>query len=216
VAGEETELRKLFLPWPLLYLNNFTRIECIACGDTIVPRKSFRAPCAHRYCLGCLANFAKVSTRDESLYPLQCCQIRMSTERVARRLPKPLQTRFRAKSVEYSVPAATRVYCANRKCSSFICSSNTHKTNMTCLVCGITTCLGCRNRRHPGEDCAGAGLQEELKTLADNKNWQSCPGCQAVVERTDGCSHITCRCATHFCYQCGARWQKCFCHRDDY
>jgi hypothetical protein len=195
---------------------NQTPVECIACGDKVPPKQSFRAPCAHRYCRECIANFAKASMKDESLYPLQCCQIRMPAKKVDRQLPKSLQTRFRAKTVEYSVPPATRVYCANQKCSAFLCSSDTRKANMTCRVCGTTMCLACKNRRHPGEGCVEAGLQRDLKNLAEDKNWQSCPGCRAIVERTDGCSHITCRCSTHFCYRCGARWRKCFCHREDH
>ncbi|KIK46504.1 hypothetical protein CY34DRAFT_800359 [Suillus luteus UH-Slu-Lm8-n1] len=191
-------------------------VECIACGDKVPPKQSFRAPCAHHYCRECIANFAKASMKDETLYPLQCCQIRMPAKKVDQKLPKSLQTRFRAKAVEYSVPPATRVYCANQKCSAFLCSSDTRKANMTCRVCGITMCLACKNRRHPGEGCVEAGLQRDLKSLADDKNWQSCPGCRAIVERTDGCSHITCRCSTHFCYRCGARWRKCFCHREDH
>ncbi|KAG2353425.1 hypothetical protein BDR07DRAFT_1433340 [Suillus spraguei] len=155
--------------------------------------------------------------KDESLYPLQCCQIRMPVKKVDRQLPKPLQTGFRAKTVEYSVPPATRVYCANQKCSAFLCSSDsTRKANMTCRVCGTTMCLSCKNRKHLGEECIEAGLTRDLKRLADEKNWQSCPGCRAIVERTDGCSHITCRCSTHFCYRCGARWRKCFCHKEDH
>ncbi|KAG2350013.1 hypothetical protein BDR05DRAFT_901970 [Suillus weaverae] len=193
-----------------------TPVECIACGDKVPPKQSFRAPCAHHYCRECIANFTKASMKDESLYPLQCCQIRISAKKVARQLPRPLQTRFRAKIVEYSVPPATRVYCANQKCSAFLCSSDTRKANMTCRMCGITMCLACKNRRHLGEGCVEAGMQRDLKRLADDKNWQSCPGCRAIVERTDGCSHITCRCSTHFCYRCGARWRKCFCHKEDH
>lgn len=191
-------------------------VECIACGDKVPAKQTFRAPCAHHYCRECIANFAKASMKDETLYPLQCCQIRMPAKKVDRQLPKPLQTQFRAKTVEYSVPPATRVYCANQKCSAFLCSSDTRnrKAEMTCRVCGTTICLACKNRRHSGEECLEAGLQRDLKRLADDKNWQSCPGCRAIVERTDGCSHITCRCSTHFCYRCGARWRKCFCHRD--
>ncbi|KAG1756892.1 uncharacterized protein EDB91DRAFT_1233581 [Suillus paluster] len=194
----------------------FFVLECIACGDKLPPKQSFRAPCAHHYCRECIANFAKASTRDESLYPLQCCQIRMPAKKVAQQLPKSLQIRFCAKSVEYSVSPATRVYCANEKCSAFLCSSDTRKVNTTCRMCGTMMCLACRNRRHAGEGCVEAGLQRDLKRLADDKNWQSCPGCRAIVERTDGCSHITCRCSTHFCYRCGARWRKCFCHREDH
>ena len=34
-------------------------------------------------------------------------------------------------------------------------------------------------------------------------NTQACPRCFLIVQRSDGCDHITCRCGAHFCYVCG-------------
>jgi len=187
------------------------RVECIACGDNwgSPPKNSFRAPCGHHYCQECITNFAKAFTRDESLYPLQCCRMKLSAEQVAQKFPEPLRKQFLAKSKEYSTPPGRRVYCANQKCSAFVCSSDT--TNTTCHVCGTTTCLECKNRRHPGQACADSGVQQDLKDLVDKKKWQTCPVCRAIVERRDGCNYLACRCSTAFCYECGARYHQCFC-----
>ncbi|KAI8850379.1 hypothetical protein BC829DRAFT_488742 [Chytridium lagenaria] len=55
-------------------------------------------------------------------------------------------------------------------------------------------------------------LEKALRDLNDealNAEWlksntQSCPSCCVSVQRSYGCSHITCRvCETHFCYLCG-------------
>jgi hypothetical protein len=32
---------------------------------------------------------------------------------------------------------------------------------------------------------------------------QVCPGCQTGIERSEGCFHMSCKCGTHFCYECG-------------
>jgi hypothetical protein len=36
------------------------------------------------------------------------------------------------------------------------------------------------------------------------KNTQACPSCHIIVERTEGCNSMACKCGAVFCYQCGA------------
>ncbi|TXT10734.1 hypothetical protein VHUM_02239 [Vanrija humicola] len=43
-------------------------------------------------------------------------------------------------------------------------------------------------------------LQEWAKA-----NASACPGCKSIIEKSEGCNHMTCdHCRTHFCYRCGA------------
>ncbi len=44
--------------------------------------------------------------------------------------------------------------------------------------------------------------------LSASQRWKHCPGCRHVVERSEGCNHMHCRCGTHFCYKCGAAYTK--------
>ena len=45
-----------------------------------------------------------------------------------------------------------------------------------------------------------------MRAEAKEKKWRRCPKCQVVIERIDGCDHMTCssRCGFEFCYRCGA------------
>ncbi|KAJ8091877.1 hypothetical protein PM082_024109 [Marasmius tenuissimus] len=53
----------------------------------------------------------------------------------------------------------------------------------------------------------------QLRLLAAKEKWQKCPGCARLVERNEGCYHMTCRCGTNFCYKCGGLWNKrSWCH----
>jgi len=37
-----------------------------------------------------------------------------------------------------------------------------------------------------------------------NNGWKKCPNCSAVIDRTEGCDHMTCKvCKCAFCYVCG-------------
>jgi hypothetical protein len=42
--------------------------------------------------------------------------------------------------------------------------------------------------------------------MGENAGWRRCYKCRNLVELTQGCSHITCRCKAQFCYICGAVW----------
>lgn len=45
-----------------------------------------------------------------------------------------------------------------------------------------------------------------LRELAKEKEWQTCSKCRRIVERIDGCLHMTCLCGFEFCYRCGAEY----------
>mmetsp|Transcript_97094 Transcript_97094/g.172839 ORF Transcript_97094/g.172839 Transcript_97094/m.172839 type:complete len:453 (-) Transcript_97094:152-1510(-) len=63
------------------------------------------------------------------------------------------------------------------------------------------------------EDC-GSRLGEVLAALQDtSQEWlwnecQVCPNCLVLARREDGCDHLACRCGTHFCWRCGADYNR--------
>ncbi|RYP64839.1 hypothetical protein DL769_006514 [Monosporascus sp. CRB-8-3] len=42
--------------------------------------------------------------------------------------------------------------------------------------------------------------------MGERSGWRRCYKCRTLVELTQGCTHMTCRCKAQFCYICGARW----------
>jgi len=47
---------------------------------------------------------------------------------------------------------------------------------------------------------------EKSNLLMKSKKYQKCPGCEKIVEKRDGCNHITCICGYQFCYKCGNKY----------
>jgi hypothetical protein len=57
-------------------------------------------------------------------------------------------------------------------------------------------------------------IQDQLKELnkgLKKNRYQVCPKCEVIVERIDGCRHMTCTiCEAQFCIDCGAiKYKEC-------
>ncbi|KAK7435136.1 hypothetical protein VKT23_019829 [Stygiomarasmius scandens] len=206
---------------------SYSPLECIVCASTVSRLTSFTAPCGHSYCLPCLEDFVKISIKDESSFPPKCCRQpfplepsqphsnRWSSSVSFWLLDWDLVHRLHVKSHEFSVPPKDRLYCPGPRCSIFLGSLriiqafNPERT--TCRLCGTSVCLQCKQNAHPGEKCPPSPeeiAEAEVRRLAKEKKWQTCPGCKQMVERTQGCSHMVCRCGTNFCYGCGSDMRK--------
>ncbi|KAF9007106.1 hypothetical protein BDQ17DRAFT_1351449 [Cyathus striatus] len=192
-------------------VNRNERVECTGCLELHSKATCLRTPCEHYYCRGCIKNLVEAFLQDESLYPLRCCQKPMTIETVVTFLSLSLQQRFQVKNREYATPALNRVYCQNGTCSQFLGSSANGAEDIRCTACGSLTCGECKQSSHPGKLCKDNPDVAQLKELASQERWQTCPGCKSIVELNTGCYHITCRCRTEFCYVCAVPWKNCTC-----
>lgn len=198
-------------PIMLLLVHYSDRSECTACAKNFLTSSIFHGPCGHHYCGGCLVDLVEVMIRDESLFPLRCCRQNFPMAQVAHFLTSKLLSQFRTKCIEFGTPSATRIYCPNPRCSSFLGSSDNSDREVDCPQCQTAACSACKNAAHPGEACAENAAILQVKALAQAEHWQTCPGCKAIIELSQGCYHMTCTCRTEFCYLCAARWKTCTC-----
>ncbi|KAJ7741773.1 hypothetical protein DFH07DRAFT_837380 [Mycena maculata] len=190
------------------------RAQCVICRDNLRASTAFRAPCEHFYCRDCLSNLAHSCVGDESLFPLQCCRQALPMDGpggVFAQLEIYLRLSLRAKAREFSTLSKDRLYCPQPTCSMFLGSTVNRAGDVTCPRCRTEVCLGCRQVVHPNEKCGENTALEQVKALALEKNWQTCPGCGQIIDLQQGCYHMTCRCRTEFCYVCAAPWKHCTC-----
>lgn len=73
----------------------------------------------------------------------------------------------------------------------------------------------CKQTTHPGDTCSETTAILAVRALAKAEKWQTCVGCNAIVELLQGCYHMICRCGAQFCYLCAAPWKQCQCPRWD-
>jgi hypothetical protein len=88
-----------------------------------------------------------------------------------------------------------KLYCHVKTCSAFIPVDNRAQRVGTCPKCALKTCKRCKARSHFGR-CSAETLNDlngdkQLLELAESKQWKQCPSCSTMVERIQGCPHMT-------------------------
>jgi hypothetical protein len=122
-----------------------------------------------------------------------------------------LRLSFEKKAVEFATVFKDRLYCPRPTCSVFLGSTIDHLDNVVCPRCATEVCVSCKQTVHPGEACGESLAVQQVKALAREQHWQTCPGCAQIIDLEQGCYHMTCRCRMEFCYVCAARWKTCKC-----
>jgi hypothetical protein len=196
--------------------------ECVSCMEEGERKDMLVLGCAHAYCGGCIAgsfpfhtyhirilitsSTEAVKSALKSRSPFKCCKATPPATSLARFLSAPLLQSYNVLLLELSTPNPK--YCSNARCSLFLAPSSITGPLAICPSCRTRTCALCSGAEHPGvckQDLAGQKVLE----LAGKKGWKSCPNCNFVLERTEGCLHMTCRCGAQWCYNCLANWGSC-------
>ncbi|CAL1709003.1 unnamed protein product [Somion occarium] len=197
--------------------------DCVICGDAIRGIE-VRTPCGHYYDRQCILDLFQAATRDESLYPPRCCRLKIPLSLVQSYMTSAAINLFNEKGREFGT--LKRVYCANPRCSRFLCAQleaipwfSTTSVKCTAEGCNTETCSFCKARLIPGtivpHTCRKDSVDREVLALGERSRWARCPGCETLIELNLGCYHMTCRCKTEFCYVCRAIWKTCRCPQWD-
>ncbi|CAI2375636.1 unnamed protein product [Moneuplotes crassus] len=72
--------------------------------------------------------------------------------------------------------------------------------------CGHTFCTGCHEAWHEGKSCRKFQVRR-MGTLVNNKVVKPCPKCDTLIEKNQGCDHMTCSvCKYEFWWTTGERY----------
>lgn len=209
--------------------------ECGICLEEKYPSEIFDdgMVCSHRFCSTCIALHI-CSKLQENLVSIDCpepnCREPLTPERCAVILPKQIFEEWSLALVVAQIPPSQKFYCPFPDCSALLLkdivpdelgsSSGAAAVVITeseCPECRRLFCAQCSVPWHSGLDCSefqSSLVSEEEKCdlmlfkLAKASEWQQCPSCKYIVERSSGCCHMTCRCGFQFCYKCGLEWKK--------
>jgi len=181
----------------------------------------------HRFCNECLGLYVQGRLADGDVLGLVCpepsCKLPLSIGAIASIGGSERAERFRQLRAAQAVARAPNMsWCPQPGCGRAIARG---KGLTVRCGCGLTFCSSCLLKDgHEPASCQQweswrrefpAELSSLRRRLEDGRKavrWaqrhaQLCPGCRAYVEKNGGCNHMICRCGTHFCSECGRRWE---------
>ncbi|KAK3392894.1 hypothetical protein B0H63DRAFT_504907 [Podospora didyma] len=181
--------------------------RCVACDlendeRTGEPARLVQVPCEHYYCETCMIRHFETSAILSNL-PV-CCGKTIPLHDVVVLMPAKSWEEKRLRSemmAKYNgIMTWGRGCCADPSCGEAIVPDIKLKVGK-CGKCKKKTCTLCAEIAHPGK--CNSELFQQTVALAKKKGWKRCPDCYIVVEKTEGCSMVRCKCGTTFCYVCG-------------
>ncbi|KAJ6556905.1 hypothetical protein B0H10DRAFT_1894687 [Mycena sp. CBHHK59/15] len=176
-------------------------------------------PCQHRFCRSCMRIHVE-SRLDARQLPIYCptCPTRRGSSQTAANPSEIGDELIQILGIDrkhliileelQKAPFSVPVQCP--ACRNTISLDREQFQQTRILACPLPNCTGmwckeCNQRvgkaRH---SCDG---EAEKQDLARREGWKTCPGCNTLTEKSEGCNHMTCpvpHCHTHFCYACGA------------
>ncbi|KAF1983612.1 hypothetical protein K402DRAFT_337830, partial [Aulographum hederae CBS 113979] len=203
--------------FPSLSAYQTATLECLTCCDTVTAKDSSTFLCGHTLCNPCVIRLFNLSTVDPEQMPPRCCdpQHPIDIHSVARLFDKDFKLLFNKKKDEFTTQ--NKLYCPKPQCAEWIPPSSitfhrgrsSARKKATCLKCSTDVCGDCGLKWHPGTNCEQDKETVKLMKLAKDEGWQRCYSCRAVVQLSEGCNHMKCRCTAEFCMLCARPWKTC-------
>ncbi|CAE6075227.1 unnamed protein product [Arabidopsis arenosa] len=194
--------------------------------------------CRHKFCYECMKQHIEVRLLEGSVIrcPHYSCKCKLSFGSCVNLLSPKLRNMWQKRIKEDSIPVKQRIYCPNPRCSVlmsvnelskstkeagvrryFSKSTNEARVRRYCLECGQVFCINCKVKWHSNLSCDDykrlgpnpTADDIKLKVLANQKMWRQCEKCKHMIELSEGCIKVTCRCGHKFCYECGAKAGGC-------
>ncbi|KAI3823489.1 hypothetical protein L1987_04927 [Smallanthus sonchifolius] len=204
--------------------------QCVICFESTYSGQMFSVnKCLHRYCFSCMRKHVEAKLLQGQLpaCPHEQCKSDLEIEICKKFLSSELYDIMNLRVKEASIPPTDKVYCPFSNCSALMSKTEIQEHTPTsssaaaigtgmrkCVKCHRHFCINCKVPWHENFSCFDymryfpyqSANEAKLKSLATRNRWRECIRCKNLVELSEGCYHIYCRCGYEFCYTCGAEW----------
>ncbi|KAG6841624.1 hypothetical protein C0991_009049 [Blastosporella zonata] len=181
---------------------------CPVCFDDVT--EPVTLPCGHSWCRDCLTHYLTCSVSNKC-FPLTCLGKNVKcTEHIPLQVARRILTIPQFDGVVDAAYAAYIQahsdefhYCPTPDCPQ-IYRHAPRDTVLQCPSCLLRICPSCHVEAHDGFACPDPeGDKKRLQQWMKDHDVKPCPGCKVLIERAEGCNHMTCtQCKTHICWVC--------------
>ncbi|PWA79282.1 IBR domain, Zinc finger, RING/FYVE/PHD-type, E3 ubiquitin ligase RBR family [Artemisia annua] len=197
--------------------NKIEKQTCRICLEMQDYWKMFKNPtCSHSFCNDCTSKHATTKVQEKVINitcPEPNCNSTLDFNTLRLIIPKDILIKWDDVLCESIIPESDKFYCPFPNCSTLLIKDDKSIRKTNCPVCKRSLCALCRVPWHSNLTCnefkkldISKKADEMAIAFAKKNKWKQCPNCNFFVEKAAGCSHITCRCKYHFCYNCGQEW----------
>ena len=221
--------------------NNITPETCPVCYTEIEKDNSLSLKCNHQICKECYIEYIKnklVSDPTNILQtpcPLNGCNLYLTRTIYKKCIVELKYKKIFAKNLirNFLITNKEIKTCPNPKCNLSIRVQNAIPKEIKC-DCGEVFCFSCLGESHIPCDCLTVEewnkfaekygqdnyiwIKKETnaeKLLIQNDFRKQCPKCKLLIEKNQGCNHMSCPCGYQFCWNCLVSWVgHGFCHKN--
>ncbi|CAE6074834.1 unnamed protein product [Arabidopsis arenosa] len=189
--------------------------SCHICfDDDFKAEQMFSVPlCGHRFCIECVKRHIEARLLEGRVprCPDYQCESKLTFRSCANLLTPKLKAMWEQRIADELIFVADRIYCPNPRCSALMSvtelsiSTQEAKVRRCCVKCSEPFCINCKVPWHSDLSCGDykrlgpkSTLNDiKLIILANQKLWRQCKKCNNMIERSEGCSKLTCRFSSH-------------------
>ena len=189
--------------------------ECPICSNLFFQSENNTLEkCGHSFCDNCWFQFLSIKIKENKLTFIKCldyeCQEKLSDKFIINLLKsnKNLINQFNNYKFELDIiNNPNKKFCPYPQCNSYAELKNITEKNVKCLN-NHEFCFLCLEKPHKGKPCKDI-LDKSMEEFSKNNFIKKCPHCGIIIEKSEGCNHITCsKCNYQWCWLCNEKYTE--------
>ena len=157
----------------------------------------------HEICFECLNSYLLTEIKNNKVINMHCphCIDSLDNEIIQENVDKEAFEKF-LRFVDNNKVLSNKMLRFCPKCNQIIHLNNENDEKAACSNCKTEMCTKCNHPFHSNKTCEKV-LEGEFKSWSNKKEVQRCPKCKVLIEKIEGCNHMTCYvCHYEFCWLC--------------
>ncbi|XP_045803115.1 probable E3 ubiquitin-protein ligase ARI8 isoform X1 [Trifolium pratense] len=195
-------------------------LTCGICYEAYPPPKIETASCGHPFCFSCWRGYIGTSISDgPGCLMLRCpdpaCGAAVDQDMINLLASCEDNEKYDRYLLRSYVKDNKKIkWCPAPGCEHAVnFDGGTGKNYDVSCLCSYSFCWNCNEEAHRPVDCGT--VSKWIIAESENTNWilpytKPCPKCKRPIEKSQGCSHMTCipPCKFEFCWLCLGAWTE--------